>query len=201
LKALFENNEFNAKPMPLPVYGPYHAAHLHSAVEIETMLRLDDEHVMRVFQNSVPRFPVMSCSTGQWIAEKETRGLFLAIVRDILDEPLQFHRVLSSCVTQAQNYRGSRCLVIPFGPTHAANSLTTLLKSQTDLDVLLRRAPHSTVDRAAPHVGDHGSAGKVKLAIVGMAGRFPDAATHEKLWELLEKGLDVHREVNMPEEV
>jgi iron transport multicopper oxidase len=28
-----------------------------------------------------------------------------------------------------------------------------------------------------------------------MAGRFPDAASHEKLWELLEKGLDVHREV------
>ncbi|KKY31072.1 putative polyketide synthase [Diaporthe ampelina] len=28
-----------------------------------------------------------------------------------------------------------------------------------------------------------------------MAGRFPDAASHEKLWELLEKGLDVHRVV------
>ena len=33
------------------------------------------------------------------------------------------------------------------------------------------------------------------IAIVGMAGRFPDAADHEKFWELLEKGLDVHREV------
>jgi acyl transferase domain-containing protein len=28
-----------------------------------------------------------------------------------------------------------------------------------------------------------------------MAGRFPDAASHEKLWELLAKGLDVHRVV------
>lgn len=41
----------------------------------------------------------------------------------------------------------------------------------------------------------NGSNGRCKLAIVGMAGRFPDAASHEKLWELLEKGLDVHREV------
>jgi len=33
------------------------------------------------------------------------------------------------------------------------------------------------------------------IAIVGMAGRFPDAADHEKFWDLLEKGLDVHREI------
>lgn len=36
-----------------------------------------------------------------------------------------------------------------------------------------------------------------KIAIVGMAGRFPGAADHNLLWELLEKGLDVHREVNI----
>jgi hypothetical protein len=34
-----------------------------------------------------------------------------------------------------------------------------------------------------------------KIAIVGMAGRFPNAADHEKFWKLLENGLDVHREV------
>lgn len=34
-----------------------------------------------------------------------------------------------------------------------------------------------------------------KLAIVGMAGRFPNAADHEKFWNLLEAGLDVHKRV------
>src|SRR5213078_4998 len=34
-----------------------------------------------------------------------------------------------------------------------------------------------------------------KIAIVGMSGRFPDAASHELFWDLLEKGLDVHRPV------
>ena len=33
------------------------------------------------------------------------------------------------------------------------------------------------------------------LAIVGMAGRFPDSDSHEELWELLKAGLDVHRSV------
>ncbi|GME43501.1 hypothetical protein SNOG_11981 [Neofusicoccum parvum] len=34
-----------------------------------------------------------------------------------------------------------------------------------------------------------------KIAVVGMAGRFPGAADTEKLWELLEAGLDIHHEV------
>ena len=34
-----------------------------------------------------------------------------------------------------------------------------------------------------------------KIAIVGMAGRFPNATDHEAFWKLLEQGLDVHREV------
>lgn len=33
------------------------------------------------------------------------------------------------------------------------------------------------------------------IALEGMAGRFPDATDHEKFWDLLEKGLDVHRTV------
>jgi len=158
-------------------------------------LRLDDSQLTEVLKNGTPRFAIMSCSTGHWFAEKDTKRLITAIIRDMLHEPLNFHRVLASCVTKAQNYRGSACLVIPFGPTHAANSLLQLLKNQTDLEVHLRRTAHSIKDRVAPHTGDHGSSKNCKLAIVGMAGRFPDAATHEKLWELLEKGLDVHREV------
>lgn len=46
----------------------------------------------------------------------------------------------------------------------------------------------------APNVGS-GSSGTGKIAIISMAGRFPDAAGHEIFWELLEKGLDVHKEV------
>ena len=34
-----------------------------------------------------------------------------------------------------------------------------------------------------------------KIAIIGHSGRFPDAASSHKFWELLHKGLDVHRVV------
>jgi acyl transferase domain-containing protein len=34
-----------------------------------------------------------------------------------------------------------------------------------------------------------------KIAIVGMSGRFPDAASPGAFWDLLKQGLDVHREI------
>ncbi|KFY25113.1 hypothetical protein V493_04828 [Pseudogymnoascus sp. VKM F-4281 (FW-2241)] len=195
LKALVDEHEFKDEPLPLPIYGPYHASHLHSDTEIETVLRLNDSNLSEVFKNASQRFPVISCSSGQWLTEKDPKKLITTVIRDILQEPLNFQRVLASCVTQARSYQSSSCLVIPLGPTHAANNLVQLLKNETDLEVHLRRAPHSKNDRMASHTGDHGSSKKCKLAIVGMAGRFPDAATHEKLWEQLEKGHDLHRVV------
>lgn len=128
-------------------------------------------------------------------ADKGTRGMMQEVVRDILHQQLNCSAVLNSCAGIASNFAGKSCLVIPFGPTHAAYSLVQTLKSATTLDIYLRKAPYADKDGSVPHTGDHGSSMKGKLAIVGMAGRFPDAATHQKLWELLENGLDVHREV------
>lgn len=127
--------------------------------------------------------------------ETDVKSLLKAVARDILIETLDFDRVQKGCVFQARNFQGSKCLVIPFGPTHAANSLASMLKAGTDLDVIVRLAAVSEGVGTSSHPGDHGSSKQCKLAIVGMSGRFPDAASHEKLWELLEKGLDVHREV------
>ena len=48
-----------------------------------------------------------------------------------------------------------------------------------------------------PHIqgSDQAPSNQPKIAICGLSGRFPDAADHETFWELLEKGLDLHREV------
>lgn len=80
------------------------------------------------------------------------------------------------------------------GPSQAANSLATVLKAQTSLEIDLPRSLSAIPENPAPSNEINGT-GRTKLAIVGMSGRFPDAASHEKLWELLERGLDVHREV------
>ncbi|KAK3685036.1 hypothetical protein B0T22DRAFT_409111, partial [Podospora appendiculata] len=137
----------------------------------------------------------MSCTTGTWLSVTDTKSLLKSVVHEILNETLMFSKVLDGCLERAQKFKGKSCLILPLGPTQNAATLANLLKAKTELEVILRKPPAVSPESTASSIGNHGPSGKCKLAIVGMAGRFPDAASHEKLWELLEKGLDVHREV------
>ncbi len=73
--------------------------------------------------------------------------------------------------------------------------MTEALKARTKVQVALIPDVSAMQDHSIGDTEHKGSSRRCNLAIVGMAGRFPDAASHEALWELLEKGLDVHREV------
>ncbi|KAL2023150.1 hypothetical protein VTK56DRAFT_3756 [Thermocarpiscus australiensis] len=183
------------KPVPISVHGPYHAGHLHSMVDVDKILRLDDPEVADCFYMTRPRSPVMSCATGTWFAADDTRSLIRSIVYEILNETIKFNSVLDGCLASARQFEGKKCLVLPLGPTQHSSTLANLLRDETELEVVLRRAPPVPPEATESTIGNHGSSGKPKLAIVGMAGRFPDADSHEKLWELLAKGLDVHRVV------
>jgi hypothetical protein len=101
--------------MPIPVRGPYHAAHLYTGLNAEKILRLKDPRIQQLFGNTKPRFPLMSCTTGTWYSEKSSIALIKAALRDVLTKTLQLHKVLEGCVLKAQNYRGPKCLVIKFG--------------------------------------------------------------------------------------
>ena len=70
------------------------------------------------------------------------------------------------------------------------------MQSQTGFRVTLHEDLAMKLFEAPSAFGDAPrTSKKPKLAIVGMAGRFPNAADHEKFWELLEAGLDVHKRV------
>lgn len=191
LNSLLQAGVFDKTPLPLQIRGPYHAAHLHSDLDLEKVLGLKNLLLSRTLVSSRPKFPILSCTTGEWYIEQDCYSLLLAVLNEILTEPLQFQKILQGCVLKSHGYRGAKCEVIPFGPTHSATSLVNMLNAQTNLEVILRRVP----SRRATSKPTNNSSTRGKLAIVGMAGRFPDAASHEKLWELLEQGLDVHREV------
>lgn len=195
LKALFSSGQLAVKPTSIPVYGPYHAAHLHSSADVAKILHLTDGSVRDVFHNTKPRSPIMSCKTGDWMEETDTIALFTRVVYEILNDTLVFHKFLDAGVEVAGKSKGKTIIIMPFGPTQNAATLANLLKTKTQNEVILRNPPQISHESIASTIGNHGSKGRCKLAIVGMAGRFPDAASHEKLWELLERGLDVHRVV------
>ncbi|KAI1357960.1 polyketide synthase [Xylaria arbuscula] len=195
LESLFSRDLFGSRPTAIPVYGPYHAPHLHGAsdMDLDQLLHLNDERVTSVLAGAKPQSGVMSCVTGRNFVETDTKSLLKAVVHEILNEPLYFHRALKGSIDEARHFSGSRILVIPYGPTQAASTLANHLRSETKLEVILRTPPQVSRESSATRIGNHGSTGKCRLAIVGMAGRFPDSESVQALWDLLEKGIDAHR--------
>ena len=192
LRRLLEEGRFWKTPLRLPIYGPYHAEHLHCDVDLEQVLGLKDSPLSRELCKTTPKFPVISGGT-LCSMQQNCKDLLLSAVREILTAPLQLQKVLDDCVINAQNFQGLISQITPFGPTQVARSLANALDTLERFEFIHHQCPSNVGE--ANNVAGNGQSGHEKLAVVGMAGRFPDAASHEKLWELLEKGLAVHREV------
>ena len=140
----------------------------------------------------------MSTSSGKWFSDKmTTTEILTSIIHDILNEPLRFYDVLNGCTEAVTKSNLPKCRIIACGHTNAEPAFASALKSGTNANILLNqdglRIASTLRLNQAPRTSK-----KQKLAIVGMAGRFPNAADHEKFWDLLYAGLDVHREVCAP---
>lgn len=124
-----------------------------------------------------------------------TRQLIEQSLKEILVESLRFDRLVGGCVHLIKQSLITNCFVQSIGPSNSINAIISALRFGTDADIFLG-SYSSWASEKLPY-DPRGSANPKdsKIAIVGMAGRFPGAADHEKLWELLEAGLDVHREV------
>ncbi|KAH6844969.1 polyketide synthase [Chaetomium sp. MPI-CAGE-AT-0009] len=195
LDALVNNRILPPDPTAVPVHGPYHAPHLYSTTDIESILELDKPELKDAFYKTRPRSPIMDCSAGTWFPALDTKSLLTTVASTVLNKALMFSKVLAGCVETARQFKDNKCLILPLGPTQNATTLQRRLQQEAGLEVTVRMPTPIAPEATASTIGNHGSSGRPKLAIVGMAGRFPDAASHEALWKLLESGLAVHREV------
>ena len=191
-KRFFENSEAVRKNsrVAIPIYAPYHAAHLHSEADIDRILTDDVSTVLKQYQ---PASLVHSSSTGKCFMAENTLELFRMSLADMLQNQVRWDLLLEESVNQVTANTRAPAKIFAMGITNVANSLVSALKAGGQQSV-------SVVDQSAwKDLSDDASAqGRTqndKIAIVGLAGRFPSAATHEALWELLEKGLDVHRRI------
>ncbi|KAH7036481.1 polyketide synthase-like protein [Macrophomina phaseolina] len=178
----------NNTRVPIPVYAPYHAAHLHSQADIDNILDFEARELLSQYR---PGCLIHSSVTGQCHTATNTLELFELALREILQEPVRWDRLLEEVVSQVTAFSKSECSVMAVGVTNIANSLISALRAGGQTAITGR--DHSSWAR--PVETGTGRTQNDKIAIVGMSGRFPGAATAEKLWELLEAGLDVHREV------
>ncbi|KAL9617637.1 MAG: hypothetical protein Q9160_007603, partial [Pyrenula sp. 1 TL-2023] len=166
------------------IHGPYHAKHLHTEEDIAEILRPESR---ALFSQAQVCFPVHSSVTGERLSAKTPLELVQACLAEILLTPIHWDQVTKAC---SYSTTGSLVKVHAIGPTNLANSMVTALKAAKAQVVLEDHNTWQIKDSTIPK-----SKANSDIAIVGMSGRFPNAADHELFWEMLEKGLDVHRPV------
>ena len=138
----------------------------------------------------------MSTRTGTWFSDKMTTTEILSeIINDILNEPVRLYEVINGCSKFVNDFKATICRVIACGPVNPDLGLVESLRSDTGAEITLPEE-YTSVPSPLRLNQTSRTSKKQKLAIVGMAGRFPNAADHEKFWDLLYAGLDVHREVS-----
>ncbi|KAI9814067.1 MAG: Type I Iterative PKS [Pycnora praestabilis] len=195
LAQLFETNaSLGTKRSEVPRDGPYHAPHLHRGYDTSQILH-SSETVLAQYS---PRLPVISTSKGSWFEQTNTLDLLTAALNEILNEPLRFDHIFNGCIKAAVSSKHSMIRVISTGPSDVVSRFITALKNGTDAEIVLQEDHSQASPSSFPRLNQNQSSrisSKPKLAIVGMAGRFPNSSDHEKFWELLEAGLDVHREI------
>ena len=176
--------------LKVPIHGPYHTPHLHSHQDITNILR---PSTCNAFGSLGTHLALTSSVTGEPLVAKSSIDLIRNALEEILLERANWNLVVAQLVAHAPTLEG--CSVISVGPTTLANSVLAALK---DANV-----SHSSTEGETQAVSQEIAIPPIiakttssSIAIVGMAGRFPNAADHELLWDLLEKGLDVHREVS-----
>ncbi|KZF26968.1 conidial yellow pigment biosynthesis polyketide synthase [Xylona heveae TC161] len=177
----------------LPVYGPFHAPHLHQHVDKENLLEGYGRNFSHLLDTYHPRIPIISSCTGSYMKGSTLRDVLLEIVDELLEEKLRLDKVAQACVETINDTRSAECRVLQFGDPHTAEEIVGALRKDAKARISSDDGKAWMNTEGHPKKSNDGISGKI--AIVGMAGRFPGGADHEEFWKSLEKGLDLHREV------
>lgn len=178
------------KPARAPINGPYHAAHLYDYRDVERIL----EHWPRdAFLSYKPRIPILSSNTGNPIEAETFDSLLRVCVEEIISRQLRWDKIIDSYLSMANETNPPPCKLFS-NSTVAARSLCLALK-RGGVPCVDLESGAMEIPRDPSSIGFTGRAEHSKIAIIGLGGRFPDAPNPEKFWDLLHRGLDVHREV------
>ena len=177
------------------IFAPYHSpifSKEETAEVVQGSLRFLEESVARARRQTGRAF--IGCATGEFYAPDGPRQLLENVVYNILAQPIRWERVLRGCeaaIHAAGAAHPTAWRVRPIGQTKLAGLLATSLRSIDGLDVVFddKYGRQSYEDAVATHF---------PIAIVGMAGRFPNADNPDAFWKDLKAGRDHHREVSIP---
>ena len=191
LQHLLQSEPFSGfKSSKLPIDAPYHAAHIYGPNEIEAILAPCDQDILDSYGS---KFPLISSATGKQVSGSNYRSLLRVVLNDVLIERLRWDKVLKESATEIFQASPSDIIIYPI-LTSTAQTLASRLSQATQSRATINNACMAGI-KNDPDPSPSGKPERSKIAIVGYGGRFPDAENIEKFWDILHKGLDVHRKI------
>ena len=192
LRSLFSESAFfkHTKNVPMrKVQGMWH-----------TNKAYGPEHVKQIVEgitlNSQLCFPIFSPGTGRPFEGTDGTSLLIEIMTEILTQSIRWDRTIDGVSAHLKRLSPDEARLWSLQPSHYMASVlerwstelsTTPLSHQTMMHAVISL----NLEQSPPR-----DAKSAKIAVVGMACRFPGGADDtEKFWELLEQGRDVHAPV------
>lgn len=192
--------------IPLPIKAPYHAPHLFSDDDIESILSTTSPERWAA---QFAAIPTISSATGEFIWAGNFRSLLRAAIDDILIKPLRWDKLSQRLGSIAGSARGVPVIMHQFAVPVDGAVRAAVKQRGCDAPLGLdpsRSLPQSDFsDSSASKLqamtttlsssDQTGRPDKSKIAIIGASGRFPDAEDLTSFWDLLYEGRDVHKVV------
>lgn len=192
LNALFsESNYFkNTRNVPMKkvqgmwhtdkAYGPEHAKQIVSGVRQDYTLRL----------------PLLSPTTGEPYELTESTPLLELIMQEMLTARIRWDKTIQSVSRRLSHIAPAFINLIAIQPSQYIESLLEQWRTQFRDSAISSQDMMSAAIDIPLEVGSPKDPKSSKIAVVGMACRFPGGADDtEKFWEVLMQGRDVHKRI------
>lgn len=172
------------------MFAPFHASHLYTEADI---FQITEGLGLSGSSERVEKIPFLS-SRGNMVQEPDFAALLRAAVDAIMAQPMQFPALLSTLQGLIEEVKPSSLNVLPI-----ATTADRLISKQPALKALMHQ-PAGPITQVSSGISSEGlpppkNPKTAKLAIIGMAGRFPGANSTEAFWDVLYQGLDMHKPV------
>lgn len=183
-----------AKWASLPIFnGLCHTSHAYTHADAEDIVSAMD---LPTNSSYIPHAPLLSTRNGQPFAAHTPAQLFEDVIFELLTGTIRWDTVTATLHDRVALHFVPEVVVKALGAPNALKGFNEAVQAHADPvrvtteDVLAQSLATPLPVRAPRDPKDS------KIAIVGMSCRLPGGAvSNQSFWDLLEKGLDVHRRI------
>ena len=173
------------------IYAPYHAPRYFTEGDAADLAKesraLLTNWIEKSWQAGQRTF--IGCAAGDFYDAESPQDLFEQVVYNILSQPIRWDSVIQGCTKSVGAIEAAAWSVRPFAQTVLGSLLAKALTSAEIPNVAFD-------DQFGKRGSNDAQALQFPLAVVGMAGRFPQADDPDAFWEALNVGTDHHKKVS-----